>query len=299
MDYSNPNTMNSHKPSREEWLALLCVRRFYSYPDRLQSVLSFLDIQKVTKLADIGAGTVASVGKSLLGDRYIAIDSGDSYTIPKEKNQVLSHQVDFEKMPLPFRDREFQTTVCLDVLEHTDNPYVLLQELFRITEDELVVSLPNNWVGLLKSLLLGKNITHFSGYGLPPLPHPIGQRHKYFFNYTEARTFLINNKSEEFEIIRVQPRYDLGSDSFLINFLPNFAVNYIGLFLSSPFLVFAGFKGKGIRRLLIYLSALLASPLVILEAIVLLTFSQFVRDPLRVLNFNCRGVVMYYRRKKY
>lgn len=44
--------------------------------------------------------------------------------------------------PLPFRDRTFDTTLCLDVLEHLENDVATFQELVRVTRQRLVIAVP-------------------------------------------------------------------------------------------------------------------------------------------------------------
>jgi SAM-dependent methyltransferase len=44
---------------------------------------------------------------------------------------------------LPFRDRAFDTTICLDVLEHVDNDVAAVRELARVTRQRLVIAVPH------------------------------------------------------------------------------------------------------------------------------------------------------------
>ena len=43
---------------------------------------------------------------------------------------------------LPFRDGAFDTTICLDVLEHVENDVHAVRELIRVTRKRLVVAVP-------------------------------------------------------------------------------------------------------------------------------------------------------------
>lgn len=87
---------------------------------------------------------------------------------------------------LPFAERSFDTVVCWDVLEHLDDPHALFDELARVTREHLLVSLPNTWNAARKQLRRGRGaIEH---YGLPPEP-PV-DRHRWFFNLSEAESFL-------------------------------------------------------------------------------------------------------------
>ena len=44
--------------------------------------------------------------------------------------------------PLPFRDGTFDTTICLDVLEHVEDDVVAVRELVRVTRQRLVIAVP-------------------------------------------------------------------------------------------------------------------------------------------------------------
>lgn len=87
---------------------------------------------------------------------------------------------------LPFADRSFDTVICLDVLEHLDNFHRIFQELIRVSGDKIIVSLPNCWVGARRPLQRGHGAV--GHYGLP-IESP-ADRHRWFFNLSEARHFL-------------------------------------------------------------------------------------------------------------
>ena len=61
---------------------------------------------------------------------YYCLDYGDSYTISKDNSYILDKKCDFEKEDLPYKDNTFDVVICLDVLEHLENPHKLLSELF-------------------------------------------------------------------------------------------------------------------------------------------------------------------------
>ena len=87
---------------------------------------------------------------------------------------------------LPFDDKAFDVVVCTDVLEHLDNLHVVFGELVRVSSRYVIISLPNNWASARRQIARGYGrIAH---YGLPPTPQ--SDRHKWFFNLSEAREFL-------------------------------------------------------------------------------------------------------------
>jgi SAM-dependent methyltransferase len=87
---------------------------------------------------------------------------------------------------LPFDDAVFDCVVCSDVLEHLDNLYHIFAELVRVTKRYIILSLPNNWVNARRPIERGKG--SFGHYGLPV--HPPQDRHKWFFGFSEAMSFI-------------------------------------------------------------------------------------------------------------
>ncbi len=95
--------------------------------------------------------------------------------------------VNLERVPrMPFDESSFDCVVCADVLEHLDNLHHTFSELVRVTRGAIVLSLPNNWANARVPLQRGRG--HIGHYGLPvDAPQ---DRHKWFFNFSEAREFL-------------------------------------------------------------------------------------------------------------
>jgi len=107
---------------------------------------------------------------------YTGIDIAGDYDI----------QVDLEKGKIPFEDNKFDCVVCTDVLEHLDSLHQVFSEIIRVTNEYAIVSLPNNWVPLKKPMLAGGGT--LKQYGLSSTK-PI-DRHKWFFNFEDAKTFF-------------------------------------------------------------------------------------------------------------
>ena len=91
-----------------------------------------------------------------------------------------------EEGHLPFLDQAFDSVVCLDVLEHLDSIHDVFLELARVSARYVIISLPNAWIAV-DGLRSGRP-RRLKFYGLP-LERP-SDRHKWFFNYTEAVTFV-------------------------------------------------------------------------------------------------------------
>lgn len=168
------------------------------------------------RLLDVGGGSSVEVFKKHLGDRYYALDLEHSYTLGESRTGTAHDKVlNLEAGILPFEDESFDTVICTDVLEHIDNIYEAYDELFRVARRYVIISLPNNWPGMLNSFLAGHNISHSAGYGLPPQPKLPGQRHKYFFNLEEACDFLVGRMPRRFRVRRIELRFEHGNDGIL------------------------------------------------------------------------------------
>lgn len=172
-------------------------------------------------ILDVGAGRNATVFTARFGDAYHPLDMGSSYHIEGRSDLVGPDTVvDLEHGPLPFANRSFGTLICTDVLEHIDNIYHAYDELFRVADRKVIISLPNNWVGFSMSMLAGRNFTHRAGYGLPPFPKGIGERHKYWFNHEEAGDFLAGRIPSGYRVAHFAPIFEYGLDSLLCGLRP-------------------------------------------------------------------------------
>ena len=60
---------------------------------------------------------------------------------------------------LDFADGAFDLVLCLEVLEHLDQPAVALSELARVTRRDLVVSVPHEPWFRVGSLLRGRHLS--------------------------------------------------------------------------------------------------------------------------------------------
>jgi len=99
-------------------------------------------------------------------------------------------KVDFEKEKLSrFKEREFDLVVCTEVLEHLENFYEMIDELVRVSNRHILISLPNcmNLFAQLSILFQG-NAGKF--YGLP-FQKP-EDRHRWFFGYRDIDRFFQN-----------------------------------------------------------------------------------------------------------
>lgn len=128
------------------------------------------------KVADIGCFEAPL--RNLLSDcNYTGVD------IVGNPDIVLNLD---SKDPLPFNDNTFDSVLCIEVLEHLDNLHIVFDELIRISNKTIIVSLPNCWRDARRKIEKGSG--DFLHYGLP-VEKPL-DRHKWFFNCQQAEVFF-------------------------------------------------------------------------------------------------------------
>jgi SAM-dependent methyltransferase len=103
---------------------------------------------------------------------------------------------------LPFDDAAFDCVICSDVLEHLDNLHSMFFELIRVTKRYAIVSWPNAWLPARVPIQRGRG--SFKHYGLPV--EKIADRHKWFFNITEAMHFVHYNIEKRGDLELVEQR---------------------------------------------------------------------------------------------
>lgn len=104
-------------------------------------------------------------------------------------------KMDLEKESFVFENNSFDCVICLDVLEHLDNLYEVLGQLFAVSRNYIIISLPNPWKAFLLSLRKKYNETQIiKFYGLPD--HEPEDRHKWFFSPSEAHSLIVSAAKE-------------------------------------------------------------------------------------------------------
>ncbi|MDP2751078.1 MAG: methyltransferase domain-containing protein [Rhodocyclaceae bacterium] len=88
---------------------------------------------------------------------------------------------------LPFQNSSKDCVLCIEVLEHLENFHSIFDELMRISNRYILISLPNSWRDARVPLERGCGT--FAHYGLP-IEKPT-DRHRWFFNHTQAHDFLL------------------------------------------------------------------------------------------------------------
>ena len=93
-------------------------------------------------MLDVGCG-LGSYGRTLLTDGYAwmgaEVDAADCAELTR---LGLPHR-HVDGRSLPFADASFDAALCLEVLEHLDDPATVLREIHRVAPRKLLVSVPN------------------------------------------------------------------------------------------------------------------------------------------------------------
>jgi 2-polyprenyl-3-methyl-5-hydroxy-6-metoxy-1,4-benzoquinol methylase len=152
------------------------IDRFYA---RLRATIE--PLQSATIL-DAGCGegeTLARLGAALPG-HVVAVDL-DAEAVELTARRFPGAEVSRESvLDLPFANGSFDLVLCLEVLEHIEEPDVALAELVRVADEHVVVSVPHEPWFRAGSLLRGK---YLRGLG----NHP---EHVNHWNPRSLRTFL-------------------------------------------------------------------------------------------------------------
>lgn len=94
------------------------------------------------RIVDVGCG-LGFYGRGLLADGYdwmgAEVDEADCAELTR---MGLPHQR-VDGRSLPFADGAFDAALCIEVLEHIDEPHGFLREVKRVAPRQLLVSVPN------------------------------------------------------------------------------------------------------------------------------------------------------------
>lgn len=146
------------------------------------------------KILDVGAN------KGYLS-RFVGKDAGYVTLDIKPPADIL---LDLEKKKLPFKNNSFDCVLCLDVLEHLDNPHDVFDEICRVARRYVIISMPNPWAEFITLLRKGYYSPDkpMKFYNLPS--NAPSDRHKWFYGVHEAEKFIVSRgKSNKMRLIKM------------------------------------------------------------------------------------------------
>lgn len=157
------------------------------------------------RVLDVGGGEGWLRERVAEDGEYVAVGIGDGCDLT----------LDLESGPLPYEGGGFDVVLCLDVLEHLESIHRTFDELCRVTRRHVILSLPNPWSAFFTSLREpdADRAGLMKFYGLPP--EPPEDRHRWFFNSTEADAFVRARAARNGMSVReMAPEYVRGESRF-------------------------------------------------------------------------------------
>lgn len=134
------------------------IGRFY------ETFLQTIKPLRVSSVLDVGCGEgftlnklyLNKVGKVLEGIDY----SKTAVALGKKqyKHLILKQGSAYK---LPYKANSFDLVLCMEVLEHLDDPKKALQELKRVSKKYIVLSVPNEPLFMLANFVRGKNVSRW------------------------------------------------------------------------------------------------------------------------------------------
>lgn len=105
---------------------------------------------------------------------------------------------------LPFGDSSFDTCCAFDVLEHLENIHLIIDELYRVSKTDVIISLPNAAAEIINNVLRNRpqkrpdinRGTYSKYYGLP-IVKPVDRHRWWIYFFDVVRFFLWFEKNHK------------------------------------------------------------------------------------------------------
>jgi ubiquinone/menaquinone biosynthesis C-methylase UbiE len=113
----------------------------YTENKRVSMMLKFLE--RETRIVDIGCGEGYILSK-INSSEKVGVDISDT-ALEQASKATQAKLVKANAESLPFSDSYFDAALCSEILEHTQNPDKVVQELSRVVKPggKIVISVPN------------------------------------------------------------------------------------------------------------------------------------------------------------
>lgn len=167
-------------------------------------------------------GFISKMFPEVLSGGYLDVGADQQYVKPVIENSggsyfsmgrgtEMDYDLDLEGVPLPLESESVRTVACLDVLEHLESIHFTVDELFRVAERYVLISLPNPVDSFFAYLKNGRysDSESIKFYGLPL--EPPADRHRWFFTADDAERFLnAAAKRNGFNVLRLVNKFPHG-----------------------------------------------------------------------------------------
>lgn len=112
--------------------------------DIYPKLLKKIEIGKEEKILDAGCGN-GELSNHLMNFNLYGFDFSED-AIKKAEKKNYKKVIKSEIYNTPFKNDEFDKTICIEVLEYLSHPEKAFKELLRVTKKEIIISSANfNW----------------------------------------------------------------------------------------------------------------------------------------------------------
>jgi 2-polyprenyl-3-methyl-5-hydroxy-6-metoxy-1,4-benzoquinol methylase len=146
-------------------------------PEAVRLVLDHLPSQ--SSIVDVGCGAGAFAPELIkAGHKWLGLEQSDHCITLLERRQLPYRKLQNAYPRFPCLDREFDHALCIEVLEHVENPEFFLSEIARVIRGRALFSVPNLEV-----------VPFLNDWEVAPW-HLLEADHKNFFTRTSLRELL-------------------------------------------------------------------------------------------------------------
>ena len=140
----------SSVPMKDNLSKLLSTVGDMALKRRAIRILEELELFDQEEILEIGCGNgyYLSLLNRMGKNKLTGVDT-DKVALNNGRRYINNTKVKLINAPaenLPFKDKEFDKTICIEVLEYLSNPEKTLKELVRVSKNEVIISCANfNW----------------------------------------------------------------------------------------------------------------------------------------------------------
>jgi len=139
--------------------------------DIYSQILKIINLNPDDKILDAGCGK-GLFANYFRGENLYGIDLNPK-NVKKAKTKNYREVRIGSVLKLPYKDKSFDKTICMEVIQFIDNPKQLLKELLRVTKKEIIITSPNQNFSLIRTLFKGGRNSFIDG---------LQERHHFFVN---------------------------------------------------------------------------------------------------------------------
>lgn len=145
---------------------------------RIRAAGEFIQDIQITSVLDVGCRGCEALNVMPPGIEYFAND------LFQNKDGLVNYVGDIQTIQF---DRKFDCVLALDIVEHVDDPYTLMDKLISLADKHVLISLPNIYdvshkIDFVFRETLGRKYNFSTENSL--------DRHRWIMNYEEVYSFF-------------------------------------------------------------------------------------------------------------